>query len=226
MMNPGTAVALACRDDTLNVLFVMATVQEYGPGLKRRIDPLITGVGPVEAAAVTVHRLADLKAAQKPVDLLVSLGSAGSSVLDQGEIYQARSVSYRDMDASPLGFEKGRTPFLDLAAELPIRQQLDGIAAASLSTGANIVSGDAYGAIGADMVDMETFAIMRAAHRFDIPLIGLRGISDGRDPVSRYEDWTRYLEDIDAKLADITDRLESLFSANDKAYWTALPEGL
>ena len=76
------------------------------------------------------------------------------------------------------------------------------------------------------MVDMETFAIMRAAHRFRVPLIGLRGISDGKEPVSRYEDWTRYLDDIDAKLADITDRMESLFSANDKAYWTALPEGV
>jgi adenosylhomocysteine nucleosidase len=35
----------------LRVLFVMATQQEYGEHLKRRIDPLITGVGPVEAAA-------------------------------------------------------------------------------------------------------------------------------------------------------------------------------
>lgn len=225
-MKPGTPVRLDCDGDSLNVLFVMATVQEYGRELKRRIDPLITGVGPVEAAAVTAHRLADLTAAGEPVDLLVSLGSAGSNVLDQGEIYQARSVSYRDMDASPLGFEKGRTPFLDLDAELAISQQLPGIAAASLSTGANIVTGEAYGHIGSDMVDMETFAVMRAAHRFRVPLIGLRGISDGREPVSKYEDWTLYLDDIDHKLADITDRMESLFAANEKAYWTALPEGV
>jgi adenosylhomocysteine nucleosidase len=225
-MKPGTAVRLTCRDDALNVLFVMATVQEYGPRLKERIDPLITGVGPVEAAAVTAHRLADLTAAGEPVDLLVSLGSAGSNVLDQGEVYQAGSVSYRDMDASALGFEKGRTPFLDLAAELAISQQLDGIATASLSTGANIVTGNAYGRVGADMVDMETFAIMRAAHRFHVPLIGLRGISDGKEPVSKYEDWTRYLDDIDHKLADIADSLESLFAAENKAYWTALPAGV
>ncbi len=204
----------------------MATEQEFGAKLTAEIDPLITGVGPVEAAAVTAHRLAGLSLSGEPVDLLVSLGSAGSNRLDQGEIYQARSVSYRDMDASPLGFEKGRTPFLDLPAELPIAQQLDGIPVASLSTGANIVSGHAYGAIAADMADMETFAIMRAAHRFHTPLIGLRGISDGRDPVSRYEDWTRYLDDIDEKLAALIAGMETLLAANDRAYWTALPDGV
>jgi len=225
-MSAGAPVRLECAGEALTVLFVMATEQEYGAELKKRIDPLVTGVGPVEAASVTAHRLAELTAANKPVDLLVSLGSAGSNILEQGEIYQARSVSYRDMDASPLGFEKGRTPFLDLPATLTISQQLDGIASASLSTGANIVTGDAYGAVGSDMVDMETFAIMRAAHRFRVPLIGLRGISDGREPVSKYEDWTRYLDDIDHKLAAITDRMEALLSAKDRAYWTALPEGI
>jgi adenosylhomocysteine nucleosidase len=225
-MSLGAPLRLNCSDGTLNVLFVMATVQEYGAELRKRIEPLVTGVGPVEAAAVTAHRLAELTATGEPVELIVSLGSAGSNVLDQGEVYQARSVSYRDMDASPLGFEKGRTPFLDFAAELAIIQQLDGIASASLSTGANIVTGDAYGAVGSEMVDMETFGIMRAAHRFRVPLIGLRGISDGREPVSKYEDWTRYLDDIDHKLAAITDRMEALLSANDRAYWTALPEGV
>ena len=143
-MSNGTMETLACRDGSLAVLFVMATAQEYGRELKNRIDPLITGVGPVEAAVVTAHRLAELSAGNSPADLIVSLGSAGSNVLDQGEVYQASAVSYRDMDASPLGFEKGRTPFLDLPAELPINQQLDGIPKATLSTGANIVTGDHY----------------------------------------------------------------------------------
>lgn len=225
-MSGGSPVRMDCADDSLSVLFVMATAQEYGAELKKCIDPLVTGVGPVEAAAVTAHRLAELAASGNPVDLMISLGSAGSNVLEQGEIYQVRSASYRDMDASPLGFEKGHTPFLDLPATLIVNQQLDGIASASLSTGANIVTGDAYAAIDSEMVDMETFGIMRAGHRFRVPLIGLRGISDGKDHVSKYEDWTRYLGDIDHKLAAITNRMEPLLSANDRAYWTALPEGV
>jgi adenosylhomocysteine nucleosidase len=89
--------------------------------------------------------------------------------LEQTGIYQVSSVSYRDMDASPLGFEKGRTPFLDLPAVLPLPVITDGVASASLSTGANIVSGAAYDEIDAEMVDMETFAVLRAASRFRSP---------------------------------------------------------
>jgi len=89
-----------------------------------------------------------------------------------------------------------------------------------VSLGANIVTGEHYDEIPAQMVDMETFAVLRAAHRFGIPVIGLRGISDGRDPVSKYEDWTRYLDDIDHKLAVIVDRMENLLGRNDRAYWT------
>ena len=51
---------------------------------------------------------------------------------------------------------------------------------ARLATGASVVSGAGYDAIDADMVDMETFAVVRAAARFDVPVLGLRGVSDGR----------------------------------------------
>ena len=36
-----------------DVLFVMAVPAEYGPALQGRITPLMTGVGPVEAALAT-----------------------------------------------------------------------------------------------------------------------------------------------------------------------------
>src|SRR5689334_19442493 len=96
----------------LAVLFVMATEQEYGDHLKKRIRPLITGVGPVEAAAATGAALAALDSAGKRPGLIFSLGSAGSRKLEHAEIYQLASVSYRDIDASPFGFPKGVTPFL------------------------------------------------------------------------------------------------------------------
>lgn len=192
------------------ILYVMAADPEYGPHLKARFKPLICGVGPVEAAAAVAARLGALAAEADAVlpDCIISLGSAGSNTLEQTGIYQASSVSYRDMDASPLGFEKGRTPFLDLPAELPLPLVSDAIATARLSTGANIVSGAAYGAIDADMVDMETFAVKRAASPFSVPVIGLRGISDGKQDLTHIDDWTEYLHVIDEKLADAVDRLE------------------
>jgi adenosylhomocysteine nucleosidase len=190
-----------------NVLFAMAADAEYGPHLKRRITPLMTGVGPVEAAVELTAALAALAQRERLPDLVVSLGSAGSRVLEQTEIYQATSVAYRDMDATPLGFDKGVTPFLDLPATLPLPLRIPGVREASLSTGANIVSGAAYDAIAAEMVDMESYACLRACLRFEVPLVVLRGISDGKAELHHVDDWTAYLHVIDEKLAAAVDRL-------------------
>ncbi|MBZ9538849.1 5'-methylthioadenosine/S-adenosylhomocysteine nucleosidase [Modicisalibacter tunisiensis] len=190
-----------------SVLFVMAADAEYGPHLRERFTPVMIGVGPVEAAVELTAALAELSARGQRPDLVVSLGSAGSRDLEQTEVYQATSVAYRDMDASPLGFEKGVTPFLDLPATLPLPLRIPGIREATLSTGANIVSGAAYAAIAADMVDMESYACLRACTRFGVPLVVLRGISDGKVELNHVDDWTAYLHIIDEKLAAAVDRL-------------------
>ncbi|MBB4288067.1 adenosylhomocysteine nucleosidase [Rhizobium leguminosarum] len=200
-----------------SILFVMAAEAEYGPFLRSRIEPLMTGVGPVEAAVALTKTLARLDAADDLPDLVVSLGSAGSAKLEQTEIYQVTSVSYRDMDASPLGFEKGKTPFLDLPAVLDLPLRIPGIPEASLSTGGNVISGAAYTNIDADMVDMETFAVLRACQGYKLPLIGLRGISDGAVELQHISGWTEYLHIVDRKLSYGVD---SLFTAlEDGVFW-------
>src|SRR5690606_26049051 len=120
--------------------------------------PLMTGVGPVEAGISVTSALAELKATNVVPDLVVSLGSAGSRRLKRAEVYQVTSVSYRDMDASAFGFEKGVTPFLDIPAVVPLPVCIPGVKGATLSTGASVVAGSGFDAIAEDMVDMETFA--------------------------------------------------------------------
>jgi adenosylhomocysteine nucleosidase len=191
------------------VLFVMAAEAEYGPCLQKLFTPLMTGVGPVEAAVELAAALAELGLGPGLPDLVVSLGSAGSRTLEQAEIYQAVSVGYRDMDASALGFAKGTTPFLDLPAVVPLPLRIPEIGEATLSTGANIVSGAAYAAVDADMVDMETYAVLRACQRFGAPLVALRGISDGAAELRHVGDWTEYLHVIDEKLAGAVKKLEA-----------------
>ena len=191
-----------------DIVYVMAVANEYGPHLKARISPLMTGVGPVEAAVAVTHELARLEAKDRLPQLVVSLGSAGSPTLEQCGVYQATSISYRDMDASALGFERGETPFLGLPPVLTPGMLVPGIPGARLSTGANIVSGTAYRGIDADMVDMETYAVLRACQRFKLPLVALRGISDGADELREIDDWTRYLHVIDQRLATAVDILE------------------
>jgi adenosylhomocysteine nucleosidase len=197
------------------ILFVMAAQAEYGPCLQARFRPLMTGVGPVESAVSVAAALARLSGEGMAPHLLVSLGSAGSRRLAQGSVHQVSAVSYRDMDASPLGFPKGLTPFLDIPAVLELPLRIPDVPAATISTGADIVSGSAYDAIAEDMVDMETFAVLRAAMAFDVPLIGLRGISDGAAELTHVGDWTQYLHIVDERLADAVDRLEKAVVAGE-----------
>ena len=192
-----------------NVLFVMADQAEYGPHLQELFTPLMTGIGPVEAAMQLSAALAEMACQGKLPDLVVSLGSAGSRLLEQTEVYQATSVDYRDMDATALGFEKGITPFLGLPAAIPLPLRIEGIKEATLSTGANIVSGAAYDAVAAEMVDMESYACLRACMHFHVPLIVLRGISDGKTELQHVSDWTEYLHVIDEKLAAAVELLEA-----------------
>jgi adenosylhomocysteine nucleosidase len=200
------------RPGVADILYVMATELEYGPELKSRITPLITGVGPVEAAVSLTERLTRLDADDKLPLLVVSLGSAGSAQLEQCGLYQASEVSWRDMDATAIGFERGVVPFLDLPATLKLGPFVPGIPMATLSTGANIVSGQAYDDILEHMVDMETYAVLRACQNFGLPMIALRGISDGDQELGALADWTQYLGIIDVKLAEAVDRLEAAVS--------------
>jgi adenosylhomocysteine nucleosidase len=190
----------------MTILYLMAAPVEYGPYLRARIDPVMIGVGPVEAAVATSRALAQC-GADLP-RLVVSLGSAGSRRLEQCVVYQASSVSYRDMDASALGFPKGQTPLLDLPPVLPL-PTIAGLPSASLSTGGAVISGAAYDAIDADMVDMETYAVLRACQVFGIKLLALRGISDGAEELQHMADWTQYLHVVDEKLAAAVDMVEA-----------------
>ncbi|MFD1197997.1 5'-methylthioadenosine/S-adenosylhomocysteine nucleosidase [Brucella gallinifaecis] len=191
------------------LLYVMATEAEYGPYLGSLFSPLMIGVGPVEASVNLTRILADYEKQGELPDLVISIGSAGSATLSQTDVFQVSMVGYRDMDASALGFEKGRTPFLDLPKVVDLPLLIPGLPRASLSTGANIVSGQAYEAIEADMVDMETYACLRACQMFGVELIGLRGISDGVQELNHLNDWTEYLDVIDEKLATAVKALES-----------------
>lgn len=206
------------RDWTLSrfgpksVLCVMAAEPEYGPALRARIRPLMTGVGPVEAAAAVAEALAALQAEGALPDLVVSLGSAGSRTLDHARVYRVAEVSYRDMDASALGFPKGETPYPRIPAVLPLADGPVALPTARLATGASVVSGAAYDAVDADMVDMETFAVVRAAARFGLPVMGLRGVSDGRTDLSRLSHWTDALIEVDLRLAEALDLLHDHFT--------------
>ena len=59
------------------------------------------------------------------------------------------------------------------------------------------------------MVDMESFAVLRACQAFGVPLVVVRGISDGVSELTGMSDWTRDLAIIDEKLAGAVDLIEA-----------------
>lgn len=198
-----------------DVLFVMATEQEYGASLRARLEPVIVGVGPIESAIGTALALERRTEAGRKPRLVVSLGSAGSHRCQVGSIWQVSSVSWRDMDATRLGFEKGVTPFCDHPAEIVLPTPLPGVPTASLSTGGQVVGDDDYLAILTDLVDMETFAVARACQRFGVPMIGLRGVSDGPGTLAGIHSWADMLGLLDERLAAAVDLIPTALNPQD-----------
>src|SRR5262245_56004751 len=101
-MGNGTGYLYALSQD-VTALVVMATANEYGVHLAQLgIKPLITGVGPALAAAVLTYALDELIHASSPQrpDVIINLGSASSSTLEQGAVYRVSKSSYRNADAS------------------------------------------------------------------------------------------------------------------------------
>lgn len=208
--DPRAAMATVGR---VRVLHVMAAEAEYGEELRARISPLLTGVGPVEAGVVVADALARLAATDAAPEVVITLGSAGSAVHPRGSVHQVASVSWRDIDASVLGIPAGETPFLDLAAEQPIPWQVPDVSSTRLSTGADVVSGNAYERIDAELVDMETWGVLRACQRADVALIGLRGVSDGDAELEGVGDWRDHLAGVDVVLAQTLDRVHAAIAA-------------
>jgi adenosylhomocysteine nucleosidase len=55
------------------------------------------------------------------------------------------------------------------------------------------------------MVDMETYAVLRACQLYNLPLIGLRGILNGAEEQRHISQRIEFLKIIDRNLADALD---------------------
>ncbi len=192
-------------------LVVMAADAEYGAKLKAlSINPLITGVGPVQAAMTLTYALSELSHARPPrrPDVIINIGSAGSATLEQGRVYRVSSSNYRDMDASAFSFPKGQTPFSTYPAVVSAPAFMTDFPAVSCSTGGDVVKDHAT--TGTDMAEMEYYALCVVAMKFGIPLVGFKGISDGKKPLTgQLMDWAALLPLIDENLAGAISLIKS-----------------
>lgn len=179
-------------------LFVFAMPEEANE-LFEGSELLFTGLGKVNAT----YRLTKYLGQSRP-GIIINLGSAGSSVFQQGEIVCCTKFIQRDMDVSALGFEKYKTPF---SPEEPVLSY--GIAIKDMPEG-TCGSGDSFDVMHGDhpynVVDMEAYALALVAKSENIPFLCLKHITDGADEAAA-ANWAAELAQTPFKLKEIIDRL-------------------
>ena len=143
-----------------------------------KYDLLYTGVGKVNATYSLMKAFID-----RDYDLVINYGTAASKVYD-GLVDCTRFIQ-RDMDATPLGFKKGETPFekepmmIDFShIKNPIGKNLCCYTGDSFET--NISQYD-------DVVDMESYALAKTCRNSGKDFVSYKYISDDGNA----DDWEK-----------------------------------
>ena len=159
----------------MKILILVALKDELDANEIGDFKVYYSGVGKVNAAIKT------LPVIQKhSPDLIINFGTAGSlnprlsGLLEVGSFYQ------RDMNASPLGFEVGQTPFEE---DIEITFGREGV---TCGTGDKFVTSTPI--LKTDIVDMEAYAIAKVCKLKNIDFRCFKFISDNADNEAK-DDW-------------------------------------
>lgn len=172
-------------NDTLykagDVLFVFALESEAGSSF-HEVNRVFTGIGKVNAAIEltrAIHR-------HRP-QLIVNLGSAGSTHFNRGDVVCCTRFVQRDMDVRGLGFSLYETPLSGIPPVLEYGVKVDGLPEAVCGTGDSFEM--SHSTTVYNVVEMEAYPLALIAMQENIPFLCLKYISDGADDAAA-EDWT------------------------------------
>ena len=136
-----------------------------------------TGVGKINASIKTLEIIRDYSPTQ-----VINYGTAGSLNKKLKGLVEVTQFFQRDMDATPLGFKIGQTPF-DEIEEINF-----GSAGYSCGTGDSFVTQTPK--LKTDLVDMEAYAIAKICYLKDIKFRCFKYISDNADEGAN-NDWIK-----------------------------------
>ena len=169
-----------------NILLVCATKKEAGQTLWS-YPTIFTGVGKINA----VFALTNYCNNHPRPDLVINYGSAGSTKIEIGQLVDCTRFLQRDMDVSGLGFERGVTP---LEQSIPKILDFSFVTFNPISKKLLCASGDSLVLdsqdYGADLVDMEAYALAKVSYFLKIPFIAFKYISDNNNSKSS-KDWQK-----------------------------------
>ena len=159
------------------IVFIVALENELPQKELPRYKIEYSGVGKINATYKTLEVIKN----DRP-DLIINYGTAGSLRRDLKGLHEVSKFLQRDMDATPLGFRMGETPF-DSISDIDF-----GRTGLSCSTGDNFVTTSPL--LGSDLVDMEAYAIAKVCWLSRVDFMCFKYISDDADSDSP-NNWER-----------------------------------
>lgn len=163
-----------------NILLVFALESEAGKEFEN-YNKVFVGIGKVKATYNLTKAIHEINP-----DLIINLGTAGSTTFDRGSVVNCSRFIQRDMDVRALGFQKFETP---LSGEPVILEY--GLNTENLPNGI-CGSGDQFEMEHINpeynVIDMEAFELAKVAEQEGIDFLCLKYISDGADG-NAADDW-------------------------------------
>jgi len=181
-----------------NILLVFALESEAGNEFEN-YNKVFVGIGKVKS---TYHLT---KAIQKvKPDLIINLGTAGSTEFDRGSVVNCHRFIQRDMDVRALGFQKFETPFSDESIILEYGLNVENIPNGICGSGDQFEIEHINSEY--NVIDMEAFALAKVAEQEGIDFLCLKYISDGADG-NAADDWTEEVKKASVALKRELDKL-------------------
>ena len=157
----------------MNTIVLCAIPQEV-EGL-HYTDVFFTGVGKINAAATTEQIIKDYKP-----KVIINYGTAGSLKSNVSGLVKVTGFVDRDMDARPLNFKLGQTPYE--------KDIMLGTAEVVCGTGDTFATEKPK--IDCDIVDMEAYAIAKICKKHKVDFLCYKYISDSADS-NASDDWAK-----------------------------------
>ena len=159
------------------ILILVAVEEELSIKDLPEFQIYYTGVGKINASIKTLEIIRDYSPTQ-----VINYGTAGSLNKKLKGLVEVTQFFQRDMDATPLGFKIGQTPF-DEIEEINF-----GSAGYSCGTGDSFVNQTPK--LKTDLVDMEAYAIAKICYLKNINFRCFKYISDYADGGAN-NDWIK-----------------------------------
>lgn len=190
--------------DLKDILIVFALEMESRGGFDD-LNVVHCGVGKVNAAYRCAKALEGwLHRKGKYPELVLNLGSAGSTTFNTGSIVNCTKFIQRDFDVTAFGTPPYTTPFENVLAMLTNGERYEGFPEGICGTGDNFSTDG--GPSNWNVVDMEAYSFAKICMFEKVPFGCLKYITDGADGQAA-DSWDSSVHKTAKLLRDATDSI-------------------